>query len=86
MVVQHPESGCRWRRRSRARQGPEIFSIYNAPNSVTVHGSLGRPLSGGSRERQLNIIDPGSIYGERTNLLDLRFSKPFNFGDASGRR
>jgi hypothetical protein len=63
-------------------QGPEIFAITNYPSAL-VAPRLGRPLSGGAANATLSIVEPGSLYGERTNLVDLRFAKPFTLG---GRR
>jgi hypothetical protein len=58
--------------------GPQIVANYVAANAV-VAPKLGRNLSGSSQNMTVNIVKPGTMYGERMNQLDLRISKNLNF-------
>src|SRR5258708_15464075 len=58
--------------------GPQVAAFYVAPNAA-VAPSPGRPLSGGAANVTVDLVPPGSIYGERLNQLDLRFGKLLKF-------
>ena len=58
--------------------GPQIAANYAVPNAAIVP-SLGRSLSGGASSVTTNLIEPGTLYGERMNQVDVRFSKVFRF-------
>jgi hypothetical protein len=47
--------------------------------NAEVQPSLGRPLSAGAQNVTINLLNPGDIYGDRVNQLDLRFGKTFRF-------
>jgi hypothetical protein len=59
--------------------GPQILANYNAP-TAEVRPSLGRNLAGGARNVTVNLVEPGTMYGDRFHQLDLRASKLLRFG------
>jgi len=50
--------------------------VFNAQ----VQPALGRPLAGGSQVTFVNIVKPGTEYGDRLNQVDVRVSKILQFG------
>jgi hypothetical protein len=59
--------------------GTEIQANQVVPSSV-VQQTLGRPLSGGQANVTINLLDPGDMYRDRINQVDIRVSKIFRFG------
>jgi len=64
-----------------SRPGPQLAANYNAP--LSAYGpSLGRIISGGNVNSTVavNLIEPGTMFGERLNVLDLRINKILRAG------
>jgi Carboxypeptidase regulatory-like domain len=59
--------------------GTSLAANYAAPNAA-IAPSLGRNLSGNLANATVNLIEPGSQYGDRINQLDFRAGKVFRFG------
>ena len=61
--------------------GPQLVANGTYTNAQ-VQPALGRPLSQGT-SINVNLIKPGTGYGERLNQLDLRLAKQFKVGGTS---
>ncbi len=62
-----------------SKPGPLLSADYAAPNSV-VAPSLGRNLSGNAANVTINLLQPGTMYGDRIHQLDLRVAKILRIG------
>ena len=58
------------------QQGPERLANVTFTDAE-ISAALGRPSVFGSQT--VNVIPPGTVYGERYSQLDLRFTKIFTF-------
>jgi hypothetical protein len=63
----------------RSDQGDMLRADWQAPNSV-IAPSLGRNLSNNVPTATVNLIEPGTLYGDRLNEIDLRIAKILRFG------
>jgi hypothetical protein len=50
--------------------------VFNAQ----ILPELGRPMAGNQQVTFVNIVDPGTLYGDRINQVDFRVSKILRFG------
>jgi hypothetical protein len=56
-----------------------LGGTWIATNAQVVP-ALGRPLSGNQAVALVNIVEPGSMYGDRVNQVDFRIGKLFRYG------
>jgi hypothetical protein len=61
--------------------GPVVTANFNVPNAAVVP-SLGRNLSGNAANVTINIVEPGTMYGDRMNQLDVRLGKTIRLAQA----
>jgi hypothetical protein len=63
----------------RSDQGTDLAANWAAPNSATV--GLNRLFAGiAGNTITVNLIEPGTLWGDRVNQFDLRFAKILRFG------
>jgi hypothetical protein len=62
-----------------ASNGQSLAANFVLPSSY-VQQTLGRPLAGGLQNITVNIAEPGAVYPERLNTMDMRVSKVLRFG------
>ena len=62
-----------------SKPGAMLSADYAVPNDAVVP-SLGRNLSGNAANVTVNLIAPGTLYGDRVNELDLRLGKLLSIG------
>jgi hypothetical protein len=63
----------------RSDPGGDLAALWVAPNSATV--GLNRAFAGvGSQTVTVNLIEPGTLYGDRVNQFDIRVAKILRFG------
>jgi carboxypeptidase family protein len=74
-----PGTGLQLSTTFQSKPGPMAAANYAVPNSLALP-SLGRNLSGGAPNVTVNLVAPGTMYGDRINQLDVRIAKTLRRG------
>ena len=64
----------------RSDQGAPLAANSTRCPARQVQTSLGRPLSNAAPNVTVNLIEPGTLYGDRVNEFDVRLAKILKFG------
>jgi hypothetical protein len=62
-----------------AQNGNSLSANYLV-SSAQIQALIGRPLAGGAANATVNLLNPGELYQDRLNAVDIRFAKIFRFG------
>jgi carboxypeptidase family protein len=79
-----PKAGVQLSATFQSKPGAMVAADYAVPNAA-VSSSLGRNLSGNAPNVTVNLVRPGTMYGDRVNQLDLRVAKTLVFGRSRSR-
>jgi hypothetical protein len=69
-----PKVGVELTATLQSKPGQQLAANYNVPAAVVAQ-SLGRAPSGGVANVTVNMVTPGTLYGDRINELDIRIAK-----------
>jgi hypothetical protein len=62
----------------RSDQGSPLAALYSVSNSA-IAPILGRNLSNSAPNVTVNLVQPGTLFGDRVNEIDMRFAKIIRF-------
>ena len=62
-----------------SKPGQMLSANYSVP-AADIARTLGRPPAGGAAFVTVNVLEPGSAYGNRVNQLDFKAAKNLRFG------
>jgi hypothetical protein len=68
----------------RSDQGAPLGALWTITNTsaqwASIIQQMGRAPSNGATSLTVNVVEPGTMYGDRVNEFDLRFAKILRFG------
>ena len=78
-------SQCAARRRTSGTNGASRSATYRM-TAAQFLAATGRPLATGLATQDVDLLLPGAVYGDRINVVDMRFAKVLRFGKYKSER